>query len=54
MFTNDVKSENIDGKSYLTFQPNTIVYAVEKDSELGKIINKAEIGIVWLYKYTEK
>ena len=52
MFTNDVKTENIDGKSYLTFQPNTIVYAVEKDSELGKIINKAEIGIVWHTSYT--
>ena len=52
MFTNDVKSENIDGKSYLTFQPNTIVYAVEKDSELGKMINKAEIGIVWHTSYT--
>ena len=52
MFTNDVKSENIDGKAYLTFQPNTIVYAVEKDSELGKMINKAEIGIVWHTSYT--
>ena len=52
MFTNDVKTENIDGKAYLTFQPNTIVYAVEKDSELGKMINKAEIGIVWHTSYT--
>jgi hypothetical protein len=52
MFTNDVKSENIDDKSYLTFQPNTIVYAVEKDSELGRMINKAEIGIVWHTSYT--
>ena len=52
MFTNDVKTENIDGKSYLTFQPNTIVYAVEKDSELGKMISKAEIGIVWHTTYT--
>ena len=52
MFTNDVKTENINGKSYLTFQPNTIVYAVEKDSELGKMINKAEIGIVWHTSYT--
>lgn len=52
MFTNDVKTENIDDKAYLTFQPNTIVYAVEKDSELGKMINKAEIGIVWHTTYT--
>ena len=52
MFTNDVKSENIDDKAYLTFQPNTIVYAVEKDSDLGRMINKAEIGIVWHTTYT--
>ena len=52
MFTNDVKSETIDDKEYLTFQPNTIVYAVEKNSELGKMINKAEIGIVWHTTYT--
>ena len=52
MFTNDVKSENIQDKSYLTFQPNTIVYAVEKDSTLGKMISKAEIGIVWHTSYT--
>ena len=52
MFTNDVKTENIDDKSYLTFQPNTIVYAVEKNSELGRMISKAEIGIVWHTTYT--
>lgn len=52
MFTNDVKSENIQDKNYLTFQPNTIVYAVEKDSALGKMISKAEIGIVWHTSYT--
>ena len=52
MFTNDVKSETIDDKKYLTFQPNTIVYAVEKNSELGRMISKAEIGIVWHTTYT--
>ena len=52
MFTNDVKSETIEDKKYLTFQPNTIVYAVEKNSELGRMISKAEIGIVWHTTYT--
>ena len=52
MFTNDVKTETIDDKKYLTFQPNTIVYAVEKNSELGRMISKAEIGIVWHTTYT--
>ena len=44
MFTDDVSKETIDGISYYTFQPNTIVYAVPVDSDFGKIINKANIG----------
>mgnify|MGYP001219456188 CR=1 FL=1 len=54
MFTNDVSKENIDGISYYTFQPNTIVYAVPVDSNFGKIINKAKIGVVWHTTYTGK
>ena len=52
MFTDDVATETIDGQSMLTFQPNTIVYAVPVDSKLGKIINKAKIGIVFHTTYT--
>jgi len=52
MFTDDVESETIDGTKYYTFQPNTIVYAVPTDSELGKTINKAKVGIVWHTTYT--
>ena len=52
MFTDDVGTDTIDGESMLTFQPNTIVYAVPVDSELGKIINKAKIGIVFHTTYT--
>ena len=48
----DVKTEKIKGQSYLTFHPNTIVYAVPKDSEAAKTILKAEIGIVWHTTYT--
>ena len=54
MFTDDIESENIDGTSYLTFQPNTIVYAVPTDSPLGKIMSKAKLGIVWHTTYTGK
>ena len=55
MFTDDVTKETIDGTSYYTFQPNTIVYAVPVDSDLGTVINKAKIGVVWhtTYKGTE-
>jgi hypothetical protein len=52
MFTDDVETESIDGTSYYTFQPNTIVYAVPIDSNLGKKINRAKIGIVFHTTYT--
>ena len=52
MFTDDVETTNIDGTSYYTFQPNTIVYAVPVNSEFGKIIKNAKIGIVWHTTYT--
>jgi len=35
-----------------TFQPNTIMYAVSKDSDIGKKIAKSKIGIVWHTTYT--
>ena len=54
MFTNDVSKETIDGISYYTFQPNTIVYAVPTNSDFGKIINKAKIGVVWHTTYKGK
>ena len=52
MFTDDIESDNIDDVDYYTFQPNTIVYAVPKKSDLGKKINKAKIGIVFHTTYT--
>jgi len=54
MFTDDVSTETIDGKSYLTFQPNTIVYAVDVNSDLGKQIKNAKIGVVWHTTYSGK
>ena len=52
MFTNDKKTETIDGEKYITFHPNTIVYAVPFNSELGKKIRSAKIGVVWHTTYT--
>ena len=54
MFTNDVNTDTIDGVNYYTFQPNTIVYAAPVDSDLGKSINNAKVGIVWHTTYTGK
>ena len=46
-----LKSTNIDGKSHYSFRPNTITYAVETDSDLGKTIAAAEFGIVFHTSY---
>ena len=46
MFTKkDLKNETIDGVKYITFHPNTIVYAVPV--EAAKEIKAAKIGVVW-------
>ena len=52
MFFNDLKKETINDENYITFHPNTIVYAVPASSELGKTIAKAKIGIVWHTTYS--
>ncbi len=55
MFTDDdIETTKIDGVSYYTFQPNTIVYAVPIDSDMGNMIKKAKVGIVWHTTYTGK
>ena len=52
MFTkDDLKGEKIDGVDYWVFHPNTIAYAVEKDSEEGRRIRAARIGIVFHTTY---
>ena len=53
MFTkSDLKVSNISGEKYITFQPNTIMYAVPVNSELARIIQKSQIGVVWHTTYT--
>ena len=55
MFTDDdIETTKIDGVSYYTFQPYTIVYAVPVDSDMGNMIKKAKVGIVWHTTYTGK
>jgi len=52
LFTNDLKKSTIAGKKYITFHPNTIIYAVDADSMEAKAIRKAKIGVVWHTSYT--
>lgn len=48
----DLKTTSIRGTKYLTFHPNTIIYAVPVDSQAAKDIRSAKIGIVWHTTYT--
>jgi hypothetical protein len=43
----DLKKVVIDGKSYLTFHPNTIVYSIPTESDLAQTINRSKVGVVW-------
>ena len=52
MYTDDMEPQTIDGVKYITFQPNTIVYAVPVNSDLGKTMLRSKIGIVWHTTYT--
>lgn len=47
----DLKRAKIDGDDYITFHPNTIVYALPVGSEIAKKILKAKIGVIWHTKY---
>ena len=50
--SDDVKTEKIKGDNYLTFHPNTIVYAIPSGTEMAKEVKAAKIGIVWHTTYT--
>ena len=53
MYTkDDLKREDIDGESYITFQPNTIVYAVPVKTKLAAKIMSSNMGIVWHTTYS--
>jgi len=48
----DVKRKKIKGKTYITFHPNTIVYALPVGTEAANKVTTAKIGIVWHTTYT--
>ena len=48
----DLKTVNFEGQSYLTFHPNTIVYAVPTDIPLAQKIKSSKIGVVWHTTYS--
>lgn len=55
MFTKkDLKQEEIDGEEYITFQPNTIVYAVPANSQMAARLKSANLGVVFHTSYSGK
>ena len=48
----DLKKQKIDGESYISFQPNTIVYAVPTDSVMANKMTAAQMGIVFHTSYS--
>ena len=54
LFTNDLKSISIDGEKMVSFTPNTITYAVPVNSDIGRRIARAKMGIVFHTQYSGK
>ena len=50
----DLKAINIDGEKMISFTPNTITYAVPINSDIGKRIARAKMGIVFHTQYSGK
>ena len=50
----DLDEKTLDGEDYITFQPNTIIYAVPADSKLAKTMQAAQMGVVFHTSYTGK
>ena len=47
----DITRKNLNGVPHITFTPNTITYAVPEDSDLGKQIDTAKVGIIFHTTY---
>ena len=43
----DISKKKIKGEKYVTFHPNTIMYAVPSGTPAAKDITSAKMGIVW-------
>jgi hypothetical protein len=50
----DITEKTLDGEDYITFQPNTLIYAVPSDSKLAKTMQAAQMGVVFHTSYTGK
>lgn len=51
LFTDDAKDAKIENENYFVFTPNTITYAIPKETPAYKKAKKAKIGIVFHTQY---
>ena len=52
LFTDeDLTRKNLNSVPHITFTPNTITYAVPEDTDLGKQIDRAKVGIIFHTTY---
>lgn len=47
----DLKHSKINGQCFVTFKPNTILYAIPSDTDLAKKIQNSRLGIVFHTEY---
>lgn len=53
MFTqNSKQKKKVNGEDHVVFRPNTITYAVQADSDVGKRMLKSKFGIVFHTRYS--
>jgi hypothetical protein len=51
LFTDDKKTQRVDGEELIVFRPNTITYGIPTDHPIGKKVNRAKIGVVFHTHY---
>lgn len=52
LFTDDKKTQRIEGEELIIFRPNTITYAIPTNHPIGQRVNKAKIGVVFHTHYS--
>ena len=52
LFTDDKKTQRVDGEELIVFRPNTITYGIPTDHPIGKKVNRSKIGVVFHTHYS--
>ena len=52
LFTNDKRTQRVDGEELIVFRPNTITYGIPTNHPIGVKVNRAKIGVVFHTHYS--